>query len=336
MRHFIIVALLVIVVSVLVYFGLDVIGLMPVEASAQAAEIDHLFNLEVIVISFLFALITVPLAYSLIVFRRKDGDDTDAEHMEGNTKLEIAWTVIPLFIVLAFAYMGAQNLGETRRVDPQALEVKVTAFQWGWIFDYPSYGITGSNELYLPVNKQVLFRMNSRDVIHSFFVPEFRMKQDLVPGQTTELRVTPIRTGDYKVRCAELCGKNHALMLAPVHVVAQDSFDNWIKKKQMEAAQAAASGPSAEQGQAIYQQYCKACHSLDGSKGTGPTWRGLFGSTVELADGTTVTADENYIHQSIQDPNSQIVAGFNPNVMPNFGLSDNDISSVIEFIKTLK
>ena len=129
-RHFVIVGILVIVMAILTYVGLDSAGLMPVEASTQAVDIDWMWNLEVIAMSFLFALIVVPMGYSLVVFRRRKGDTTDAEHMEGNTKLEIAWTIVPLFIVMAYAYLGAVNLAETRRVDPEAMVVKVTGLQW--------------------------------------------------------------------------------------------------------------------------------------------------------------------------------------------------------------
>jgi len=238
MRHFVIVGILVLVVAVLTYVGLDSVGLMPVPASAQAGPIDWLFDLQIKAMSFLFALIVVPMVYSLIVFRKRKGDTSDAEHIEGNTRLEIAWTIIPLFVVVWMAYIGAQNLAETRRVDPEAMVVQVTGFQWGWTFDYPDYGIT-SKELYLPVNKQVLLKMTSRDVIHSFWVPEFRVKQDLLPGRITELRITPTLIGDtYKVRCAEICGTSHAYMENPVIVVDDVNFDAWVAEQQVLAAAA--------------------------------------------------------------------------------------------------
>src|SRR3990172_6802993 len=211
MRHFVIVAILILVMTVLAYFGLIAADLMPIQASAQSLSIDWLWNLEMMIISFLFALIVVPMFYSLIVFRRKKGETGDGEHMEGNTTLEVTWTVIPLFVVLAFAYLGAYSLGETRRLNPDAMEIKVTAQQFAFSFEYPELGFV-SNELYLPVDKQVVLKMTSRDVIHSFWVPEFRIKQDVVPGRTTEYRITPTLIGDYKVRCAELCGTSHAYM----------------------------------------------------------------------------------------------------------------------------
>ena len=129
--------------------------------------------------------------------------------MEGNTTLEITWTVVPLFIVVIFAYLGGWSLGEVNRTDPQALVINVKAQQFTWTFEYPEYGII-SNELHLPVNRQVVLKMTSVDVIHSFWVPEFRLKKDVVPGRVNDYRITPILTGQYKVRCAELCGTSHA------------------------------------------------------------------------------------------------------------------------------
>lgn len=334
MRQIIIVAVLVLITTVLVYFGLDALQLMPISASAQAITIDWLFNLEIIAISFLFSLIVVPLFYSLVVFRRKPGEEGEGEHMEGNTRLEIAWTVIPLLIVLALAYLGAWSLGDALRVDPEAMKVQVTAFQWGWKFTYPDYGIS-TNELYLPVDKQVHLEMKSQDVIHSFWVPEFRLKQDIVPGQTTDLRVTPNEIGDYMVRCAELCGTSHAYMVSPVVVVTETDFDTWVEEQI--ALIPDDPGPNAERGEIVANQNgCFACHSGDGSIIVGPTWLGLYGSEVELSDGTTVIADDAFIHESILEPNAKIVAGFPANAMPQYSLSEEEIADIIEFIKSLQ
>ena len=336
MLHFLIVGILVIVTSILTYFGVNVLWALPPAASAQAAPIDWMWNLQKIAMSFLFALIVVPMAYSLIVFRRKKGDTSEGEHFEGNTKLEIAWTIVPLIAVLIFAYLGADTLADTRRVDPNAMVVKVTGFQWGWKFEYPEYGIT-SSELYLPVDKQVALKMESTDVIHSFWVPEFRVKQDLVPGRVTELWITPTEIGDtYKVRCAELCGTSHAFMENPVIVVDDANFDTWVMEQQ--AIAAALNTPEARGEALVAANGCGACHSVDGSaRPTGPTWLGLFESQVELTDGTTVTADEEFLIESIKDPLAKIVAGnFGGTQMPVFGLSDEQIADIVAYITTLK
>jgi cytochrome c oxidase subunit 2 len=336
LKHFFFVGILIVILAVVVYMGLDSPKLLPVAAAVQAGPIDRLFRLELIAISFLFSLIVVPLVYSLVVFRRKDGDTGDGQHFEGNTWLEIFWTVIPLVVVLGLAYLGAENLAEVTRSDPEAMEAKVTGFQWAWRFEYPEIGVT-SDELHLVVDRQVVLRMTSPDVLHSFWVPEFRIKQDLVPGIETEYRITPSELGTYKVRCAELCGTSHAYMESPVIVQTQAEFDAWIKDQVEANAAAEASGvPDAARGQRLYESSgCKACHSTDGSPLVGPTWMGLWDEAVELEDGSSVIADEAYIIESIREPNAKIVKGFAPG-MPQFNLSDRQIADLIEFIKTLK
>ena len=336
-RHFVIVGILVFVLAILIYVGLDSAGLMPVVASAQAIEVDWMWNLELVAMSFLFALIVVPLVYSLIVFRRRKGDTTDAEHMEGNTKLEITWTIIPLFIVLAYAYLGAINLAATQRADPEAMVVEVTGFQWSWTFEYPSVnGLSVvSDELHVPVGKQILLRMTSNDVIHSFWVPEFRLKQDLVPGRITELRITPTLEGNYMVRCAELCGTSHAYMEKPVVVSSQEDFDAWIIE-QLALAEEASQTPEGRGEALVTANGCAACHSINGAPGIGPTWFGVFGRQERLTDGSVITVDDAYLHESIRSPQAKIVAGFENQLMPAYDFTDEQIADIIAYIKTLR
>lgn len=338
-KHFIIITVLVLVVAWLTYYALLSIGLMPISAALQAEPIDWLFDLEYKLIAFFFALIMVPLFYSLIVFRQNEGDDTDGPHIEGHTNLELAWTAIPLIIVIALGVIGADNLKQVLAVDPQAHQIKVVGFQWGWRFEYPD-GFT-STSLYLPVNKQVVLKMESQDVLHSFWVPEFRLKQDLVPGKVTEYRITPSLIGEYKVRCAEICGASHAYMESPVIVVSEADYEAWLENQISLAQQleiASAGKPDAGRGQKLYLDAgCKACHSIDGTKGVGPTWKNLFGATVELADGTTIIADEAFLAESIQVPSGKVVAGYSANAMPSFSyLKESQVNDLIEYIKTLK
>jgi cytochrome c oxidase subunit II len=335
MRHFVIVGILVILMTVLTYVGLDAAGIAkqmhPVAASAQAVSIDQLWHWEIIAISFLFALIVVPMFYSLVVFRRKKGDTSEGEHIEGNTALEIGWTVGPLVLVVFFAYFGAYSLGEVRRADPQALEIKVTGQQFTWVFEYPDGFVT--SELYLPVDQQVVLKMESPDVIHSFWVPEFRIKQDVVPGRVTEYRVTPTLEGEYKVRCAELCGTSHAYMENPVVITSQVKYDAWVVEQ---VAIAAASQTPEGQGKILATRNgCIGCHSADGTPLTGPTWFGLYGSQRQFTDGTSAVADDEYITKSILEPNAQMVTGFAP-VMPPYSLTSEEIANLIAYIKTLK
>lgn len=334
MKHFGIVGVLVVISTVLISIGLKALGLLPLQASAQAIIIDGLFDQHIYVVAFLFSLILVFLGYSFVVFRRKPGETGDGDHFEGHTGLEIAWTVLPLGVVLYFSYMGATTLADVRRVDPQAMTVRVVASQWAWRFEYPDYEIT-STELHLPVNQQVRLELVSADVIHSFWVPEFRVKQDALPGEANikELVVTPNQTGEFKVRCAELCGTRHAYMEQPVVVEDEATFQAWIKMM---------TPPDTAQGRgelAAKNFGCIACHSLDGTAVVGPTWKGLFGKEETLTDGTKVLVDEAYLHQSIVDPNAQIVQGFAPNIMPaTFGetLEEAQIQDIIAYIKTIK
>ena len=338
-HHYIIMSVLVIVVAVLTYWGLNALGLMPVQASSQAVQIDWLFDIEVKLIAFFFALIMVPLCYSLVVFRQKEGDETDAEHIEGNTPLEITWTAIPLVIVIALGIIGADNLRQIKTVDPQALEIKVFAFQWGWRFQYPE-GFS-SNKLYLPVNQQVDLKMQSMDVIHAFWVPEFRVSQDVVPGSIEDYRITPTLIGQFKVRCNEMCGTSHSYMESPLLVVSQPDYKTWVDQQTVayKALLAASAGkPDAGRGQTLYEESgCKACHSLDGSKGIGPTWKGLSQSQVKLSTGASVLADDAYLTESIKLPQAKTVAGFSANAMPNFSyLTDGQVADLVAFIKTIK
>lgn len=335
MKHIFLASVLVILLTVLLIFGAGQVRLLPVSASAQAVPIDNMFRLEFVVIAFLFSLIVVFMVYSIIFFRRKKGDESDARHVEGNTKLEITWTAIPLVVVLAFSYIGAQSLADTQRADPKALEVNVIGSQWSWRFEYPKWGIV-SSELVLPVNKQAILFLSSRDVIHSFWVPEFRVKQDVLPGGedfVRELRITPTLIGEYKVRCAELCGISHAYMESPVIVVSQSEFDNWVAMQTGESEDPVVRGQKYAQ-----QQGCLACHSLDGTKMVGPSWKGLYGSQVVFTDGTTTVADDAYLLESIKNPSVKIVEGYT-NLMPatiSEGLTDEQIQDIIAFIQSLK
>jgi len=222
-------------------------------------------------------------------------------------------------------------------VDPEAMVVKVTGLQWSWTFEYePVNGLAVvSDELHVPVGKQVLLRMTSNDVIHSFWVPEFRVKQDLVPGRITELRITPTLEGNYKVRCAELCGTSHYSMEKPVVVSSQEEFDAWMTE-QLALAEEASQTPEGRGQALVAANGCAACHSINGSPGIGPTWFGLFGRTEELTDGSTVVVDDAYMHESISAPQAKIVAGFENQLMPAYGFTDEQIADIIAYIKTLR
>jgi cytochrome c oxidase subunit II len=333
MKHFVVIFILVIASTFLVHTGLISAHLLPAQASLQALTVDEVFGIHMWLISFLFSLIMIILVYSLIFFHRRKGETGDGAYITGNSTLEITWTAIPLVLVIALAIIGAQTLGVVQQIDPSAMVVKVVAGQWFWNFQYPDYGIA-SKELWLPFGKQIDLQMTSNDVIHSFWVPQFRIKQDIVPGRTTDLRITPTLIGDYTVYCNQLCGLRHAYMQSPVKVVSQADFDKWVSQQQANAPK-----DPALAGQLSAQNYgCANCHTTDGTKSTGPTWLHLYGSNVKLSDGSTVVADDTYIKNSIINPNLQIVAGFQSNVMPDFSkvLDQTMVDDLIAYLKTLK
>lgn len=352
-KHVINIVILVALSTVGLRLLFDVILALPAAASAEAGPIDVLFDAHYWMIAFLFSLIMVLMLYSVFVFRRKDDDETDGPHVHGNTRLEIGWTIIPTFVVIGFGVWGAVALNEITRPKEGEMTVDVVGKQWIWSFGYPEQDDIQSGELVLPVDRTIVLKMNAEDVIHSFWVPEFRVKQDLVPGRETTLRITPTETGLYRLRCAEICGLNHTQMEADVRVVSAEEFQAWVEEKS--AAPAFAEMTPEERG-AFWSGAegfgCIACHTIDGTPGVGPTWQGLYQRQEQLTDGTTVTADDEYILNSIYDPNSQIVVGFNPNIMPQNYLEqfaareqeieaaeaiDLDIAAdIIAYIKTLQ
>jgi len=251
-KHLIVVAILVIIVTALVLLGLNSIDLVPDLASDEGVAVDQMFTVQIYIIAFLFSLIVVLMLYGAIVFRRKPGDMSDGPHITGNTPLEITWTIVPLLIVLGFGTWGASQLTQITASSPDELVIEITGFQFGWRFDYPEYGIS-SSDLYMPIGRQVLLKLTSTDVIHSFWVPEFRIKQDAVPGMWTSLRVTPTEVGDYRVRCAELCGYGHSAMYAPVVAVEPDQFEAWLEGQVVEVEAPEAMTP-AEAGAALVEK----------------------------------------------------------------------------------
>ena len=335
MKHVIVVAILVIIVTVLLLLGLNSIDLVPELASDEGMAVDQMFTVQIYIIAFIFALIIVFMLYSIVVFRRKPGDMGDGPHITGNTPLEITWTLIPLAVVLGIATWGAVQLRDITAAQPDELVIEVTGFQFGWRFDYPETGVS-SNELYLPVGRQVLFRLTSTDVIHDFWVPEFRIKQDAVPGTWTELRVTPNEVGDFTMRCAELCGYAHSAMIASVVVVEPGDFEAWQAGQEVERPAGKDLTPVELGANVAEESGCLSCHSVDGSTLVGPSWLGLFGTTRQLEDGSTVVADEQYLRKSILEPQAQVASDY-PNIMPaaySF-LSDEELDAVVEYIRSL-
>jgi len=306
---------------------------MPQGASSIAGEVDALFYFIFWASVFFFLLVVGLSIYFIIKYRRREGREEATSHVDYNLKLEVIWTAIPIILVVIVFFWGFNTYMKMQVVPRDAIEIKVTGRQWMWLFDYPN-GSNSINELVVPVDQPVKLTMSSEDVIHSFYIPQFRIKQDVLPSRYTITWFEATNTGKYDLYCAEFCGKGHSEMLATVKVVSQDQYAAFLEGAGMEGGE----GMSLEQvGKQVYtSRACNTCHSIDGSPNVGPTFKDAYGHEVELSDGSTITVDENYIRESILEPKAKVVKGFQ-SVMPTFqGLvSERQIDGVIAYLKSL-
>lgn len=301
--------------------------LLPVEASKQAGPIDALFWFLNAVSIVMTALIFICIILFAWKYRRRA--NAHATQIEGSTKLELTWSIAPFIVMLVMFAWGADLFFAAQQPPKDAMEIFVTGKQWMWKVQYPDGG-REIDELHVPVGQPVKLTMASEDVIHSFSIPAFRVRHDVVPGHYDSLWFTPTKVGRYHLFCTEYCGNQHANMIGWVDVMDQRSYANW-------ASGGGAQGTLAEQGEKLFQQFgCSTCHLLD-QQGRCPILRGLYNKPVQLSDGRTVMADDAYIRESILDPNAKIVAGFEPNVMPNFKgqVSEENVIALIAYIKSL-
>ncbi|MCM2322948.1 MAG: cytochrome c oxidase subunit II, partial [Oligoflexia bacterium] len=261
----------------------------------------------------------------------------------GSHLLESGWIAVPT-LLLAIIFVGGYNVYRSMTHAPAgALEIRVIGKQWLWQFIYDN-GKTSVNELYVPVNRPIKLIMTSEDVIHSFFVPDFRIKQDVVPGMYTSIWFEAKLPGKHQIFCAEYCGTSHSGMLGQVVVLGAAQWQAWNRgeEKSMageapEAGEAEPVGLAAQGAKAFAVKGCVTCHSVDGSQKVGPSLKGIFGREVELGDGTTVTVDENYVRESIEKPQAKVVKGFQP-VMPTFQglMTEAELSGLIAYLKSLQ
>ncbi len=306
--------------------------LMPAPGSAYASEVDDLFLLILAISAFFFLLIAGSLSYFVWRYRRRRPDEI-TPHISHNFKLEVAWAVIPLIIVVILFFLGFNSYMNARIGPGEALEIQVRGKRWVWEFEYPD-GMRTVNEIYIPVNRPVRFIMTSEDVIHSFYVPSFRVKMDVLPNRYTSLWFHPVEEGVHTMLCAEYCGRGHSDMLARIHVVSEEKYREWQEQGDVRLG----SMPLAELGRLLYDSHgCATCHSLDGSRREGPSLKGIFGATHAMRDGSSVVVDENYLRESILEPQARIVAGYEA-IMPTYQglLRERELAALIEFIKTQK
>ncbi|MGZ5313248.1 MAG: cytochrome c oxidase subunit II [Solirubrobacterales bacterium] len=198
------------------------------QASTAADDIDRLLDVMIVLSSFVFSIVMVMLGYALLKWRAKPGDESDGEPIHGNTRLEIAWTVIPTVIVMFAAVYSWIVLSDIEAREPDRMVIDVNSQQYAWSFEYPEQGGVVTQELHVPVDRQLELKMHARDVIHSFWVPEWRIKKDNVPGITTTAIITPDKVGSYQLVCTELCGFGHSTMRAKVVVEPEAEFQKWV------------------------------------------------------------------------------------------------------------
>ena len=329
-------------------------GSVPLQGTEVAARWDSLYSFLVGLSVFFFILVVGAMLYFIVAYRHDARKKT--KYITGNHLLEAIWVGVPTLLLLMIFAWGYSIYHSMTQAPPDAYEIRVLGRQWLWTFQYDN-GRTTTGEVFVPMNRPVKLIMTSEDVLHGFFIPNFRIKQDVVPGMYTSIWFMATVPGKHQVFCTEYCGTSHSGMLAKVVVLDDQQWKAWNQGKKMdgipEAGQelaetdtlrTSAAGrlmeqiPLAEQGRRLHENKgCVACHSVDGTTKVGPSHKGLFGSKVELANGNTIIADENYIRNHIENPQSNTVKGFNP-VMPTFKglLTEAEINALIAYLKSLK
>ncbi|WP_292935097.1 cytochrome c oxidase subunit II [Noviherbaspirillum sp.] len=300
--------------------------LLPQSASTAAARYDSLALALFILIGFVAFAVTVLIVYFSIRYRK--GSRADRSHAPARgRRIEIAWTVIPLLLFLGTFAWAAYDYAQLYREPPNAMPVFVVAKQWMWKLEHAN-GRREIDELHVPLGQPVQLVMTSQDVIHSFFVPAFRIKQDVLPGRYTTIWFTPTQTGEFHLFCAEYCGTDHANMRGRIVVMPQSEFAAWLQGGNTQPGMAA-------HGFELYRRYgCSGCHEAQSSVHA-PDLHGLLGRSVHLQDGRTIIADEAYIHDSVLLPKKDVVAGYEP-IMPTFAgqISEEELMAIIEYIRS--
>lgn len=304
----------------------------PPKASTFAEETDVFFMYILWISIFFFTLIVVGMVYFAWKFRRRPGYKGDSSALHNNA-LEITWTVIPTLVVIWIFARGVYGYMDMVTPPSDTIDINVTGKKWDWQFQYPNGAI--SDELHVPVNRAVRLRMRSIDVLHSFYVPAFRAKTDLVPGRVTTMWFQPIKEGVYDLFCAEYCGDNHSQMIKQqgVFVTSMEEYEAW-----MADAAKPPTHPIAH-GYWLYNLKCKSCHSLkEGVRVVGPSYAKSYGQPVKLATGETVDFDDNYIRESILNPLAKAREGYqNASQMPSFQgqLTETELTALTEFIRRM-
>jgi cytochrome c oxidase subunit 2 len=318
---------------------------LPEQGTTYAQEVDAL-HFFVITVTMLAATGVAAVALWFFVKYRRRSDQDATPYVTPRTIHEVIFVGVPLAVFLLWFAIGFTQFVRLRTPPREAMDVYVQGKKWMWKFAYPG-GPNGADVLRVPERRPVRLLMTSQDVIHSFFVPAFRMKMDVLPGRYTEAWFEAEKAGRYPIFCAEYCGLGHSTMLGEVEVMPQAEFDAWLAQaRAASVAQAQDMGTDSfsieaslqEQGRRIAAEHgCFKCHSVDGTPHIGPTWLDLYRKTEKLEDGSSVLADEAYLTESMMDPGRRIVAGYK-NVMPTFQgrIPGPEIAAILEFMKSLR
>jgi len=306
-------------------------------ASSQAGRVDALFVMIAVICGFFFFLTQGMLIYFAVKYRRRRPDqDNQTPAITGSPVLEFLWILIPSLVVVVIFYYGWRIYADQRIPVAGATEVYVNGRQWMFEVKYPD-GRTAINEIRVPAGKPAKFILSASDVLHGFYLPDFRVKMDMIPGRVTTLWVQPERPGSYQIYCTVYCGTGHSNMLARLIVMPPGEYADWVEHGGRGGGEGG-SEPLAARGERILSGAgCLNCHALDGKEKIGPNLRGLYGSKAPLEGGQVVTVDEEYLRESIVDPGAKVVKGY-PNVMPTYKASmpPDDVRAVVEYLKTLK
>lgn len=317
---------------------------LPRQLSTLAPDIDNMYYFIFWVSVVFFVAIIGAAVYCLIKFRAdKNPHATPPGHHD---VLELFWTFAPLILLIPMFHFGFKGYVQAMVAPAKSVEMRVRGKQWAWDFYYPGDTEPSPSEMVVPVGRPVKMNMSSQDVLHSFFIPEFRVKRDVVPGMYSSVWFEAVETtskynaATNKVEgepldlfCTEYCGTSHSQMLAKVHVVNEADYQAFLASKD----KAPEGKPLSEVGAELFKKNaCNTCHTTDGSPLVGPSFKGLFGKSEQFEDGSSNPVDENYIRQSILQPQSKIVKGYAGKNMPPFVLKDWKIDALIEYIKTLK
>jgi cytochrome c oxidase subunit II len=304
--------------------------LWPESASTFAAEVDRVYLFLIAMSAFFSLLISALVVVFAVKYRRREG--VQAEHIEGSLRLELTWTIIPFVLVIGMFAWGTKIFLRESRAPADVMDIYVVGKQWMWKVQHPQ-GQREINELHVPIGRAVRLTMTSEDVIHSFYVPAFRVKKDVLPGRYTSEWFEATKPGKYHLFCAEYCGTKHSEMIGWVHVMEPQDYEQWLS--------GAPPGETAEEtGRKLFESLrCDTCHkeANDSPGARGPALAGLLGRRIELKDGNSIVANEDYVRESILKPLAKVVKGFDP-IMPTYEgqIGEEQILQIIAYLKTLK